>query len=191
MPSPHEVLGIPPDADPADARAAYHRLVELYHPDRLRHLRPEVQAEGNRRLVEVTNAWQTIVGGAPRPLRAAGHRARPPAESVAFEDHRETGATIHDAAVRSVRARRPVEMRWGGDPAAATLRALRGAHHRDPDAIRQRDWGAYSVILTGDDARAFLSAVLPEAPPGVGPDLRRLIDQLEPDGRYEVSADCF
>ena len=36
------MLGLGPDATLAQARAAYRRLAELFHPDRLRGLRPEV-----------------------------------------------------------------------------------------------------------------------------------------------------
>lgn len=34
MAKPHEVLGISPDANFFEARAAYKRLVQVYHPDK-------------------------------------------------------------------------------------------------------------------------------------------------------------
>jgi DnaJ like chaperone protein len=57
---PFRVLGLEPDASLAEARAAYRRLAELYHPDRLRGLRQDVQAEGAQRMREVSGAMKAI-----------------------------------------------------------------------------------------------------------------------------------
>jgi curved DNA-binding protein CbpA len=73
---PFEVLGLGPDATLAEARAAYRRLAELFHPDRLRGLRQEVQAEGAQRMREATDAMRAIRARYDRPLVAPG-RQRP------------------------------------------------------------------------------------------------------------------
>ena len=41
----YDVLGVPRDATPEQIRTAYRALVQLFHPDRLRHLRPDVAGE--------------------------------------------------------------------------------------------------------------------------------------------------
>ncbi len=71
---PYQVLGLPSDATLAEARAAYRRLAELFHPDRLRGLRAEVQAEGALRMREATEAMRSIRERHNRPLVAPGRR---------------------------------------------------------------------------------------------------------------------
>lgn len=68
------MLGLPPDATLAEARAAYRRLAELYHPDRLRGLREDVQLEGAERMREATEAMRAIRERYSRPLVAPGRR---------------------------------------------------------------------------------------------------------------------
>jgi hypothetical protein len=52
-------------------------------------------------------------------------------------------------------------LRWGGEHAAAVLRALRYGHRfRGP--IRQVDWGCYEAVLDGAATRRLLTSVLPD-----------------------------
>lgn len=214
---PYAVLGIPSGASRREARAAFHRLVELYHPDRLAGFRAEVREEAARRLRETTVAWQAIASAHPRPLRAGTEGASETAPSP-------DPATLHDAELRSVDARRRLHVRWGGAGAQATLHALQAQHRRDRSSVRQVEWGAYRVELTGDEARQFLSGLLdpglvedggerpglPAAVVELAPalrdqiaggavaaaepdavDLHRLLGLLEGDRRYTISAEDF
>ncbi|CAN5552353.1 hypothetical protein BH20ACT2_BH20ACT2_07610 [soil metagenome] len=211
-PDPYAVLGIPSGASRREARAAFHRLVELYHPDRLDGLRADVREEAARRLREATAAWQAILTANPRPLRAGAHGAPQMAP-------RSDPATLHDAELRSVDARRRLHVRWGGASAQATLHALQVQHQRDRSSVRQVEWGAYRIELTGDEVRQFLAGLLdpgqapaelpaaivelaPALRQQIGPagvpdttpdavDLHCLLDVLEGDRRYTISAEDF
>jgi curved DNA-binding protein CbpA len=179
---PFQVLGLRADASPADARAAYRRLAELYHPDRLRGLRPEVQAEGIQRMREATEAMRAIRERYDRPLVAPGRRRaadtgaggrpqRTNAAPPATADHqpRRLHAPPSDAATEGAAHLYHVQLRgldgpgfrinWGGRHAAATLAALRHAHTID-GPIRQFEWGSYEWVLDGAATRRLLWHVL-------------------------------
>src|SRR5215210_4531251 len=59
---PYAVLGLASGASMDEARAAYHRLVEIYHPDRFQGRDPALVAEATGRLEEVIAAWATLRG---------------------------------------------------------------------------------------------------------------------------------
>lgn len=65
-PDPYEVLGVAPDAAPAEVRAAWRKAVRECHPDRLlaRGLPEEAIRLAERRLVAVNRAWEEINGKA-------------------------------------------------------------------------------------------------------------------------------
>ncbi|EKE45437.1 Putative heat shock protein DnaJ [Oceaniovalibus guishaninsula JLT2003] len=65
-PDPWEVLGLPPDATVAQARAAWRRMVRETHPDRLaaRGLPAEAVRMAERRLIALNAAWEEIAGKA-------------------------------------------------------------------------------------------------------------------------------
>ncbi len=56
----YDVLGVPRDATPDQIRTAYRALVQLFHPDRLRHLRPEVRDFAEERLKTLNQAYEVI-----------------------------------------------------------------------------------------------------------------------------------
>lgn len=57
---PYEILGLDSTASIEDARAAYRRLVEIYHPDRYQESRPEVRDEAAQRMRDLNEAWNRI-----------------------------------------------------------------------------------------------------------------------------------
>jgi curved DNA-binding protein CbpA len=57
---PYSVLGIEADATFDDAKAAYRRLAEIFHPDRFADARPDVQAEAERQMKDLNGAWRTL-----------------------------------------------------------------------------------------------------------------------------------
>jgi DnaJ like chaperone protein len=65
-PLPHTVLGIPPNASRAEARAAWRKLVRANHPDALiaRGLPEEAVKLAEKRMIDINRAWETISGKA-------------------------------------------------------------------------------------------------------------------------------
>jgi curved DNA-binding protein CbpA len=57
---PYSVLGIEIDASYDDAKAAYRRLAEIFHPDRFADARDDVQAEAERQMKDLNGAWRTL-----------------------------------------------------------------------------------------------------------------------------------
>jgi hypothetical protein len=58
--SAHEILGIHPDASLAEIRAAYHRLAQMNHPDKVVGLAPEFQILAERRMKVITAAYKAL-----------------------------------------------------------------------------------------------------------------------------------
>jgi curved DNA-binding protein CbpA len=145
---PFEVLGLPPDASLAEARAAYRRLAELFHPDRLRGLRDEVQAEGAQRMRDAVEAMRTIRERYNRPLVAPGRRRAdsagesPPPRDPAFADR---GRERRSTTTQRTRARTPA-------PAEHTPRTLRTP---PSDAATEAAAHLYHVQLRGLDGPGF------------------------------------
>ena len=55
--SPYEVLGVPRTATFEQIRAAYQRLVQQYHPDRVADMGPELREVAERRTKEINVAY--------------------------------------------------------------------------------------------------------------------------------------
>ena len=53
-------LGLEPDATLAEAKAAYKRLVVLYHPDKVAHLAPEFQQLAEKKTRELREAFEAV-----------------------------------------------------------------------------------------------------------------------------------
>lgn len=193
---PFSVLGISPEATLREAEAAYRRLVELFHPDRLEGLREQVREEGAARMRDATDAIHAVRARFGRPLIAPGHEHSPSepnqAESSPRRDHQyerrpwrgaeakvpisadaiDGGMLAHapsDAATEAEAHLYDVDLRaldgpelhvhWTGRHAGAVLAALRHGHRID-GAIRQVEWGTYSVSLDGAAARRLVCSVL-------------------------------
>lgn len=63
MPRPRDpycVLGIDPETTYEEAKGAYRRLAEIFHPDRFTDARPDVQAEAERQMKDLNTAWRTL-----------------------------------------------------------------------------------------------------------------------------------
>jgi hypothetical protein len=59
--SPYEVLDLPPDADQETIKAAYRKLANQYHPDKVSHLGKEFQELAERKFKEIQEAYQKLV----------------------------------------------------------------------------------------------------------------------------------
>jgi hypothetical protein len=59
--TPYEVLNLPPDADQEAIKAAYRKLANQYHPDKVSHLGKEFQDLAERRFKEIQEAYQKLV----------------------------------------------------------------------------------------------------------------------------------
>ena len=58
--SPHEVLGVRPGASQEEISAAYRRLVQQYHPDKVADLGPELRELAEQRMKEINAAYQSL-----------------------------------------------------------------------------------------------------------------------------------
>ena len=63
MPDAFEVLGVTPDATEEEIRRAFRTLAHIYHPDRFDAAPDGVMFEANRRMQEVTQAYDQMQGG--------------------------------------------------------------------------------------------------------------------------------
>jgi DnaJ-class molecular chaperone len=57
---PYTVLALESDATYEEAKAAYRRLAEIFHPDRFADARPDIQAEAERQMKDLNQAWRTV-----------------------------------------------------------------------------------------------------------------------------------
>jgi hypothetical protein len=156
---PFEVLGVARDASLAEARDAYRRTAELFHPDRLRTLRDAVRAEGERRLREANEAMRAVQRSFGRPLNAATASPLTPSDAAT-----EAEARLYDAQLRQLDRDGAYvpgsKVVWGGDAARAVLTRLRHEFRRDEGPIRMVDWGSYRIDLPGSAMAGFLRVTL-------------------------------
>jgi DnaJ domain len=59
--SPHEVLGLRPEASQEEIRVAYKRLVKQYHPDRLASLGEEFRVMAEQKMKLINAAYETLM----------------------------------------------------------------------------------------------------------------------------------
>lgn len=58
--SPHEILGVAHNADQEEIRAAYRKLANQYHPDKVAHLGDEFQTLAEQRFKEIQKAYDNL-----------------------------------------------------------------------------------------------------------------------------------
>jgi predicted lipid-binding transport protein (Tim44 family) len=58
--TPHDILGIPPDADQNTIRKAYRNLANQYHPDKVAHLGEEFQKLAEKRFKAIQQAYERL-----------------------------------------------------------------------------------------------------------------------------------
>lgn len=61
VPSPWDILGVPPTAGPREIRGAFHRLAVQYHPDKVHHLGEEFQRIANEKFKELQVAYDALL----------------------------------------------------------------------------------------------------------------------------------
>jgi hypothetical protein len=166
---PFRVLGLEPNATLGEARAAYRRLAELFHPDRLEGLREDVRAEGTQRMREATEAMRRIRDLYARPLVAPGHErpARPTAPGTSRDDPRPRGQPSGHRRARRPTAR-PEEpagtparadgprRSLGSPPSDAATEATARFYHAQ---VRSLDGPDLQVNWGGRHAAATLAAL--------------------------------
>ena len=59
--TPHEILNVPSHADQTEIKAAYRKLANQYHPDKVSHLGKEFQDLAERKFKEIQAAYQKLV----------------------------------------------------------------------------------------------------------------------------------
>src|SRR6266545_6312658 len=75
--SHYDLLGVPPEATDAQIRAAYRTLVQLFHPDRLGHLKEESRTFAEDRLKALNAAYEVLGDPAKRAKYDAALAAPP------------------------------------------------------------------------------------------------------------------
>ncbi len=58
--SPHDILGIGPDASWEEIQAAYKENIKKYHPDKVQHLGKEFAHLANEKFLEIQTAYETL-----------------------------------------------------------------------------------------------------------------------------------
>ena len=58
--SPHDVLEVSPGASREEVSAAYRRLVQQYHPDKVSALGPELRELAEQRMKEINSAYESL-----------------------------------------------------------------------------------------------------------------------------------
>ncbi len=64
--TPHEILGVPPDATVDVITQRFHRLAVQYHPDKVHHLGEEFREVAHVKFVELQRAYRSLVDEARR-----------------------------------------------------------------------------------------------------------------------------
>lgn len=72
----YDLLGVPPEASAEQIRAAYRTLVQLFHPDRLSHLKPESRAFAEERLKALNQAYEVLGDPARRAMYDLANTSR-------------------------------------------------------------------------------------------------------------------
>ncbi len=64
--NPYEILGVKPGVSEQELRAAYYHAAQLYHPDKVSHLGPELQQTAIKKFLEIHEAYVLLQNKAGR-----------------------------------------------------------------------------------------------------------------------------
>lgn len=67
--TPHEVLGVKPDAAEREIREAFHRLAIHYHPDKVRHLGDDFERVAQEKFILLKEAYETLMARRRKGMR--------------------------------------------------------------------------------------------------------------------------
>ena len=59
--TPHEILGLGPDASKDEIQSAYRQAIKKYHPDKVSHLGKEFSTLANEKFIEIQNAYDFLM----------------------------------------------------------------------------------------------------------------------------------
>ena len=103
------ILGIEPTTNPRVIRAAYVRLVRIYHPDRFVGMPDDVRAEAERRMKELAAAYETLRSA----KRSAATKLPPtPASRRRKKDPWEEIKRVREEAAQRRREQEESRRRW-------------------------------------------------------------------------------
>ncbi len=80
----YDLLSVPPDATPEAIRTAYRTLAQIYHPDRLTHLKPEARHFAEERFKALNQAYSVLSDPGKRAAYDATLRQPPPLARAAM-----------------------------------------------------------------------------------------------------------
>jgi curved DNA-binding protein CbpA len=173
---PYKVLGVAPEATEEQIRAAYHRLVQLHHPDH-----NQGSAESARRFEEIQEAYSRI-----RSLRSSRPPVEQPPPAAAADPELEARLADLEAQVRRAKAKRERARRKAAAEArAATMGGSPRASDEELGYVKTDD--TFGKVLA--DAEAELTKRLAGARDHpAGRRVGELIDELSERLRRERGA---
>jgi curved DNA-binding protein CbpA len=134
------VLDIALDASFDDAKAAYRRLAEIFHPDRFTDARSDIQTEAEKQMRYLNEAWKTI-----------GSRLRDPAGDQHDDPLRDrTRSHIRDRFGQDVR---DITREWAQDPTGDFGNRARHARTREKARTRSQQPSATDQTVDPDADR--------------------------------------
>jgi len=57
---PHEILGVKPGASSDEIRQGYHRVAQMYHPDKVANLGPEFKEIAEQKMKQINAAYEEL-----------------------------------------------------------------------------------------------------------------------------------
>jgi hypothetical protein len=154
-----------PTSDGRAIRNAFVRLAQIYHPDRFAGLGPDVQAEAERRMKEVSVAYETL-----RTKAKSDAKAPPPQRSRA----------ARDAWEQAKRFREEVEARRLAD--TVDRQRWQRWDQLEQEARERAEWEASMAANLADDFDGIHHASEPEDEPAPRPQKSLLLQRLEEAG---------
>lgn len=146
--TPHEVLGVSPQATKAEIVAAYRTLVQIFHPDRFNDSPPNVRAEAERRMKQLNDAYAAIRTGG-RLRSSTGPMWTPP------KPKSKTGATTSATSSAPTRARVP----WDTSARARAAQAMRAEQARRAREEAAPNGSAVAKPKSGRTEQSVLSGL--------------------------------